>query len=134
MVEHFMRLNEDPFERMKSGVKKVEVRLNDSKRGKVRVGDEIVFSKVGGSGGGSEVERIRVKVVALKKFNSFKELFDFFGAEKLGLNGGGHGSGRGSEARSGDYRVNEFVESCYDIYSEKQEKGRGVLGIEVEMV
>jgi ASC-1-like (ASCH) protein len=38
-----MRLHPEPFERVKSGEKNVECRLNDEKRQQLSVGDTIVF-------------------------------------------------------------------------------------------
>lgn len=40
---HEMRLLEEPFELIKAGKKIIEIRLNDEKRQKVSIGDEIVF-------------------------------------------------------------------------------------------
>lgn len=45
-MEHIMKLNENAFERIKSGEKKREYRVNDSKRKQVKVGDIIVFQKL----------------------------------------------------------------------------------------
>ena len=38
---HKMKLNETPFEKMKSGTKTIEFRLYDEKRQKIKVGDQI---------------------------------------------------------------------------------------------
>ena len=45
-MEHIMKLTEDNFEEVKSGVKIREYRLNDEKRKLVRVGDTIRFLKL----------------------------------------------------------------------------------------
>ena len=45
---HEMKLNENPFERMKNGTKTIEFRLNDEKRKKIKIGDKITFSKLPG--------------------------------------------------------------------------------------
>ena len=42
---HEMKLNENPFERMKNGPKTIEFRLNDEKRKKIKIGEKITFSK-----------------------------------------------------------------------------------------
>ena len=41
-----MKLQEDPFERIKNGTKTVEFRLYDEKRQTIQIGDEIEFSKL----------------------------------------------------------------------------------------
>lgn len=41
---HKMKLQEDPFERIKNGTKTVEFRLYDEKRQTIQIGDEIEFS------------------------------------------------------------------------------------------
>lgn len=42
---HHMNLREAPFMQIKNGTKRVELRLFDEKRQKIRVGDEIIFKK-----------------------------------------------------------------------------------------
>ncbi len=46
MNKHRMHLYKEPFEMIKSGKKKIEIRLNDEKRQKLKIGDTIVFSKL----------------------------------------------------------------------------------------
>ena len=41
-----MKLMESPFERIRNGSKVVEIRINDEKRQKVKIGDKILFSKL----------------------------------------------------------------------------------------
>ena len=43
---HKMKLKESPFERIKNGTKTVEFRLYDEKRRKIKIGDQIEFSKL----------------------------------------------------------------------------------------
>lgn len=40
---HKMKLQEDPFKRIKNGTKTVEFRLYDEKRQSIQIGDEIEF-------------------------------------------------------------------------------------------
>ena len=42
-MKHNMRLNHDPFVLIEKGSKTIELRLNDEKRSKIKVGDTIVF-------------------------------------------------------------------------------------------
>ena len=63
---HKMKLQEDPFERIKNGTKTVEFRLYDEKRQTIQIGDEIEFSKL------PELqEKLLVKVIDLYKEESF---------------------------------------------------------------
>lgn len=63
---HKMKLQEDPFERIKNGTKTVEFRLYDEKRQTIQIGDEIEFSKL------PELqEKLLVKVIDLYKEKSF---------------------------------------------------------------
>lgn len=41
---HEMRLNNEPFNKIKEGTKTVELRLLDEKRKTLRVGDKIIFT------------------------------------------------------------------------------------------
>ena len=59
---HKMKLNQEPFEKIKNGTKTVEFRLYDEKRRTVQIGDEIEFSKL------PELqEKLLVKVIDLYK-------------------------------------------------------------------
>lgn len=42
-MKHTMHLDKSSFERMKAGKKKIEGRLHDEKRQKIKAGDEIIF-------------------------------------------------------------------------------------------
>lgn len=63
---HMMKLNPEPFERVKSGTKTIEYRLNDEKRQKVKAGDIIIFN--------NEDLQIEVKVTEVIYAHNFSEL------------------------------------------------------------
>lgn len=42
---HNMKLNPEPFELISSGQKTIELRLNDEKRQRIKISDEIIFTK-----------------------------------------------------------------------------------------
>lgn len=64
---HKMKLQEDPFERIKNGTKTVEFRLYDEKRQTIQIGDEIEFSRL------PELqEKLLVKVIDLYREDSFE--------------------------------------------------------------
>lgn len=62
-----MKLQESPFERIKSGTKTVEFRLYDEKRSKINIGDQINFSKLP-----DLQETILVDVLDLYRDNTFE--------------------------------------------------------------
>ena len=70
MTVHQMKLQPQPFDKIRSGQKTVELRLLDEKRKRVAVGDVIEFLCVEGSR-----EKLRARVVALHRFDSFAALF-----------------------------------------------------------
>ena len=109
---HQMKLKSEPFCKIKSGTKTIELRLNDEKRQQVQVGDFIEFSQIDDSS-----QRLTVRVTALHHFNSFAELYAALPKEKLG------------------YAPNEMPDPNHmDAYypRDKQEK-YGVLGIELRL-
>lgn len=106
-----MKLHPEPFEEIKSGKKKIELRLYDEKRKNINLGDIIEFKKEP-----EQTETIKTKVVALLRYNNFSDLFDDF---DLGM--------------FGDKSKNELLEGVARFYSEDQQKENGVLGIKIEL-
>ena len=108
---HKMKLQEDPFERIKNGTKTVEFRLYDEKRRTIQIGDEIEFSKF------PELqEKLLVKVIDLYKEESFEKLFKkvFVGEDKE--------------------KIIEKAKSMNRFYTPEQEKEYGVVGIKIEII
>ncbi|MDK2952742.1 hypothetical protein DU53_11420 [Kosmotoga sp. DU53] len=113
-MEHKMKLLPEPFELIKARKKVIEVRLNDEKRQKIKIGDTIVFSKLPDLN-----EKLRVKVVGLLHYGTFEQLyrdipFKYFGKEGKTLEW--------------------MLESTYKIYTREQERKYGVLGIRIELL
>ena len=110
-----MKLLEDPYNRISSGEKTIEIRLLDKKRQELEVGDTIEFSKL------PELnETIKVETVDLLKYNSFEELVNDCSMECFGYPQG--------------YSINRFLNSIYSIYSKDKEKEFGVLGIQIKLL
>ncbi len=108
---HKMKLQEDPFERIKNGTKTVEFRLYDEKRQTIQIGDEIEFSKL------PELqEKLLVKVINLYKEESFEKLFKtvFVGEDEK--------------------TIKEKAETMHSFYTPAQEKEYGVVGIKIEVI
>jgi len=106
-----MRLNDEPFQQIKNGEKTIEVRLYDEKRSKIQEGNRICFTHTE-----NEKMQIQARVIALHRYNSFKELFENVGLDSCGFVG---------------YGVDEAVEAMKKYYSSEEEQKFGVVGIEI---
>jgi len=113
-MEHFMSLYERPFNDILSGEKTLEIRLNDEKRRKVSVGDHIIFSKLS-----SEGETLKVEVVGLHPYKSFKELYEAFPF-----------SGFGCEGRT----MEDLLEGTYKLWNKEREEKYGALGLRIKLI
>ena len=78
-MEHTMRLTSEPFEKLRNGTKKIELRLYDEKRKKVKVGDVIEFINLGDS-----EDVLQTEVIAIYPFGSFEELYRALPLKDLG--------------------------------------------------
>ncbi len=105
---HKMKLNENPFERIKNGTKTVEFRLFDEKRQKIKVGDKIEFSKLP-----DLQEKLLVDVVELYREDTFEDLF-----RKL---------------YSNEEEITRKTKAMYEIYSQEKEQQYGILGIRIKI-
>ncbi len=109
---HQMKLKSEPFCKIKSGSKTIELRLNDEKRQQVQVGDFIEFTMLDDT-----AQKLTVRVTALHHFNSFAELYAALPKEKLG------------------YAPDEMPDPDHmDAYYPRDEQEKyGVLGIELRL-
>ncbi|MEA3329881.1 MAG: ASCH domain-containing protein [Nanoarchaeota archaeon] len=114
-MEHSMKLLESPYDRISSGKKTIEIRLFDEKRQKLNVGDTIEFSKLPDS-----EDKVKVEIIALLRYKSFRDLVNDFGMEYYGY--------------PKDNSTDEFVNSIYTIYSKEKEQQYGVLGIKIKLL
>ena len=105
---HKMKLNEDPFERIKNGTKTIEFRLYDEKRQKIKIGDKIEFSKLP-----DLQEKLIVDVIELYREDTFEDLF-----KKL---------------YSDEKEITKKTEAMYEIYSLEKEQQYGILGIKIKI-
>ena len=75
-MKHGMNLQSKYFDYIKNGTKRIELRLFDEKRQKIKLGDIIEFTNPDG-------EMFAVKVVGLLRYGSFEELFRNFDISML---------------------------------------------------
>lgn len=107
---HNMRLVDFAFKEIKCGRKDIEVRLNDPKRQLISIGDIIKFSHIGTG------ELLRVEVINLYKYKTFKELFDKFDNKRLGL------------------KDSDTYEIMDEFYTREEQDKYGALGIEIKLI
>ena len=109
---HYMKLNDAPFERIKSGKKTVELRLYDEKRRKICIGDKIIFSNIF-----DENAKLIVMVKALYICETFKDLFEEISLEECG--------------NPKDMSIEAAVEHMREYYSVEDEQKYGIIGIKI---
>ena len=67
-MKHEMGLQSKYFDYIQNGTKRIELRLFDEKRQRIKIGDTIEFTNPDG-------EKLLVKVVGLLRYGSFEDLF-----------------------------------------------------------
>ena len=112
---HYMKLHAKPFENIKSGIKTIELRLNDEKRRIISVGDTISFTSTSNAD-----ETITANVTGIHKFDNFVELYDALPLDKCG------------------YLPHELASAAPEdmnvYYSVEQQQKYGVVGIEIQII
>lgn len=112
---HNMKLQPEPFEMIKCGQKTYELRLLDTKRQKVSVGDTIEFLNLK-----NKRDKIRARVVGLHMFDSFSELYVTIPLLKCGYTA---------------QNVADANPSDMERYYSKTEQAQwGVVAIELELI
>ena len=107
MKEHSMNLQVQPFEKIKDGLKTVELRLYDEKRQQVAVGDVIVFR--------CGEDMVRTEVKALHRYPDFAALFAAMPKAMLGY---------GADALADPADMEAY-------YTKEEQSRYGVVGIEL---
>jgi ASC-1-like (ASCH) protein len=114
-MEHTMHLHEEPFEQIKSGRKTVEIRIFDEKRRLFQKGDTILISKRP-----EEIEKIRVEITDLLKFDTFAEMIDAIPINAFGYD----------ETTDKSTLLNEI----YQFYKPEEEQVFGVVAIKFQLL
>jgi ASC-1-like (ASCH) protein len=110
-----MKLRHEPFEKIKKGVKKIELRLFDEKRQLINLDDTIVFSEIDNPN-----NTLKVKVIGLSRFRSFKDSLKCLNPIECGWE------------KVLDLELME--EQMLAYYSKDEELKYGVLGIHLELL
>lgn len=111
-MNHVMKLQPYPFDRIKEGGKVIEVRLYDEKRRQIKIGDIIEFKKEP-----EQTETVLAEVTALLNYKTFAELAGDFSASAFG-----HPD------------RDDLLKSIYTFYKKKQEAEYTVLGIKIKLI
>lgn len=115
MKEHIMKLTPSPMEKIREGIKTIELRLYDEKRKNISIGDIIIFIN-------SEDSNDTLSVIVKNTFvyRSFSELYDNLPLLKCGYT-----------AENIDTASPDDMEM---YYSKERQNQYGVIGIEVELI
>lgn len=106
-----MNLQSKYYDFIKDGTKRIELRLYDEKRQKIKLGDEIEFSK-------SETEKFNTKVIGLMRYQSFEDLFEDFPIEILA---------------DKTMTKAELLSALSEFYTKEKQRKFGVVGIRVDL-
>ena len=111
-MKHLMNLKPNPFLMIKGGFKRVEMRLYTDKRKLINIGDDIQFTNE------ENGEKLLVKVVDIKTFKNFEELYKNYDKTLLG------------------YMPNENANpsDMLQYYSMQEIEQTGVCAIEIELI
>ena len=112
-MKHYMALDPQPFEKIKSGAKSIELRLYDEKRRLIRPGEEIEFTN------NKNGEKLLTKVIGLHIFEDFAALYRSPELTKCGYDE--------ESVKSADPQDME------KYYSKEAQKKYGVVGIELAL-
>ena len=114
MIIHEMKLRPEPFAKIRSGTKTIELRLYDEKRQKIRIGDVIMFTCT------ESGEQIRATVKKLHRFDSFEVLYKSLPLLKCGYTPEDVDTAQPSDMET--------------YYSSEEQQKYGVVGIELDGV
>ncbi|MBE6529737.1 MAG: ASCH domain-containing protein [Ruminococcaceae bacterium] len=109
-MTHQMNLAHEPFEKIKSGTKTIEMRLFDEKRAAIRPGDIIVFTDL------ETKQALSCAVRQLYRYPDFAELYRYHDPVSIG------------------YNANEtpHPDDMLSYYTKEQIAKYGVVGIEIQ--
>mgnify|MGYP000678826037 FL=1 len=113
-MKHEMKLQQKYYDFIKRGTKRIEIRLFDEKRQKIKIGDTIKFLKED-----NQDESFEVKVIGLLRYNSFEDMFKDFDISVLS-----------DKSMTKD----ELISVLEKFYTKEKQEQYGVLGIRIELL
>lgn len=111
-MKHSMNLQQRFFDYIKNGTKRIELRLFDEKRQKIKVGDTIEFS-------GPEGESFEAEVVELLRYDSFEKLFADYDISILA---------------DKSMTKEELLNILQEFYTPEKQAKYGVVGIRIKLL
>lgn len=108
---HQMGIYDEYFISIKEGKKTIEVRLNDDKRRKIKVGDTVEFIRIP-----EKNETFRVQVTKLRKYDTFEAMYNDIPFKEFDCEG---------------WTMKEMLDSTYEIYTPEQEIKWGTIAITI---
>ena len=109
---HSMNVKTKYYNLLKTGIKTIELRLDDEKRQKIKTGDEILFSD-----SSDATDNFKAVVIALHRADSFDSLCD-----KI------------SPSQAGFSSKEELIKTLGEFYTPEAQQQFGVVGIEVKKI
>ena len=109
-----LKLQQKYYDFIKNGTKRIEIRLFDEKRQKIKIGDTIKFLKED-----NQDESFEVKVIGLLRYNSFEDMFKDFDISVLS-----------DKSMTKD----ELISVLEKFYTKEKQEKYGVLGIRIELL
>ena len=113
-MKHEMKLQQKYYDFIKRGTKRIEIRLFDEKRQKIKIGDTIKFLKED-----NQDESFEVKVIGLLRYNSFEDMFKDFDISVLS-----------DKSMTKD----ELISALEKFYTKEKQEQYGILGIRIELL
>ena len=109
-----IKLQPEYFNFVVKGTKRIEIRLNDEKRQKIKIGDKIRLFKEP-----DLKESIEVSVIGLLRYNSFEDMFKDFDISLLA---------------DKSMTKEELISDLEQFYPKEKQEKYGVLGIRIELI
>lgn len=113
-IKMIFHLDADIYDVIKNGTKNVEVRINDEKRRKLRIGDSIQFLNRG-----NESQYIVAKITNLEYYSNFEKLVKHYDIKNVYLEG---------------YSKEYFLNLLSRFYTIEEQNEYGVVAITFEVV
>lgn len=111
---HELKLQPKFFDYIKTGTKRIEIRLYDEKRQKINIGDTIKFLREP-----TLSESLNARVIGLLRYENFNQLFNDFDISILADN---------------SITKDDLLITLQEFYSKEKQDAYGVLGIRIELI
>lgn len=110
---HEMNLQDTYYKYIDNGTKRIELRVNDEKRRKIKIGDTITFTNL------TTNEKLLVRVVDLLYYDNFEKLIDDNDIAVLA---------------DKSITKEELLNILSEFYTKEEQEEYGVVGIKIEKI